>query len=181
MPVYFIQAGEGGAVKVGYSKDPQRRRCDLQTGHASRLTIRALYDGSAADEERLHYRFRHYRLDGEWFSPAVLDEAVDLPRLPDPEQPIPGRRLSREGYRRGGALNTLRASFSHIESILARAAGDGWLRPSQRRDLALRLGKIEAAYRDFPDIAERVLKESTGRNVRRALAHWHARARELAP
>ena len=69
---YFIQAGEGGLVKIGRARDVTARMRSLQTGSATRLKLlRVLY----ADHERdLHARFAPLRRHGEWFefSPAML-------------------------------------------------------------------------------------------------------------
>jgi hypothetical protein len=70
MPVYFIQAGEGGPVKIGFANNPYERVAGLQTGHPEVLRLRAIMPGSAADEAALHQRFSGTRIRGEWFEPC---------------------------------------------------------------------------------------------------------------
>lgn len=68
--VYFIQQGESGSVKIGYSKNPAQRLATLQTGHSEPLHMRAMAPGSMAQERALHDRFSHLRVSGEWFRPG---------------------------------------------------------------------------------------------------------------
>lgn len=71
--VYFISDGE--AVKIGISKNPNRRLSQLQTGHPRRLTLVATLPGGLDEEMQLHGRFRAHHLSGEWFSdcPEIRD------------------------------------------------------------------------------------------------------------
>jgi hypothetical protein len=69
--VYFVQAGEGGPIKIGWTGgDPKARMRDLQTGNPYPLSMLGHVPGSGADEAELHDRFRHLRMVGEWFKPA---------------------------------------------------------------------------------------------------------------
>lgn len=68
--VYFIQQGESGSIKIGYSKNPAQRLATLQTGHSEPLHMRAMAPGSMAQERALHDRFAHLRVSGEWFRPG---------------------------------------------------------------------------------------------------------------
>ena len=45
MPVYFIQRGDDGPVKIGVAKDVARRLTFLRTSSAENLTVRAIYAG----------------------------------------------------------------------------------------------------------------------------------------
>jgi T5orf172 domain len=70
--VYFIQAGEGWPIKIGWSRDPAERLRTLQRAHGQVLTILALLpDAKVAKERELHKQFAAYRLEGEWFQPSV--------------------------------------------------------------------------------------------------------------
>jgi integrase len=69
--VYFIRAGDSGAVKIGRSRRPLVRFADLQTSSAEPLRLVLAYRASAAEERMLHHRFRDHRISGEWFAPAV--------------------------------------------------------------------------------------------------------------
>lgn len=89
MPVYMIQAGENGPVKIGYSAEPDRRLMELQVAHWISLTLIRLLEGGEADEGVLHLRFNHLRLRGDWhsYSRELLGDVglSDIPvgRLPD--------------------------------------------------------------------------------------------------
>lgn len=85
MPVYFVQAEDGGPVKIGFSRFPENRLQELQNAHHSRLRIIGLIpDGSRADEKKLHREFESQRLRGEWFLPAgeILFVAGQYPYEP---------------------------------------------------------------------------------------------------
>lgn len=73
--IYFIQAGEDGPIKIGFSKDPDSRLRTLQTAHTAKLKMLHHQVGTKADEGRLHHRFKNIRIKGEWFeaSPSLLD------------------------------------------------------------------------------------------------------------
>lgn len=68
--VYFIQQGEMGFVKIGYSKNPAHRIMILQTAHGERLSMRACAPGGKEQERALHARFASLRVVGEWFRPG---------------------------------------------------------------------------------------------------------------
>lgn len=65
--VYFLQAGEGGPIKIGVATNPMTRARELQTGNHEQLTLLAWSPGDQANEHALHQRFAHIRLRGEWF------------------------------------------------------------------------------------------------------------------
>lgn len=68
MPVYFVQAGEGGPVKIGYANEEGviRRLYIIQSNNHVRLTLLRVLSGDA--EFAMHQRFAHLRLHGEWFT-----------------------------------------------------------------------------------------------------------------
>lgn len=68
--VYFVQQGESGPIKIGYSINPDRRIPELQTGSAWRLNLIGIHEGSQRVESGLHKRFSGYRMHGEWFMPC---------------------------------------------------------------------------------------------------------------
>jgi hypothetical protein len=70
--VYFIQAQEGGPVKIGWTYNPVRRLKDLQSASPYKLVIRKLVPGTQRLEHYLHQRYESHRLEGEWFE-AQLD------------------------------------------------------------------------------------------------------------
>ena len=51
MPVYFIQAHDGGPVKIGWAKDVDKRVAEIQSGQVkNQLTIREGIE--KADDEK---------------------------------------------------------------------------------------------------------------------------------
>ncbi len=76
---YFI-GSESGPVKIGVSKDVQRRLRALQSGHPYTLSILATVEGGYAAERRYHERFAAHRLRGEWFD-CTDDIRTEINRL----------------------------------------------------------------------------------------------------
>ena len=73
--IYFIQAGDGGPIKIGLARDAHVRAKGLQTAHYETLRIIGIVEGDFETETRLHNLFANYRLRGEWFKPCteILD------------------------------------------------------------------------------------------------------------
>lgn len=71
--IYFIQAGDGGSIKIGTCRDGtfSRRLASLQTGAPDGFEILGVMDGDADAERHLHVKFNSHRHRGEWFTPAV--------------------------------------------------------------------------------------------------------------
>jgi hypothetical protein len=70
MHLYVIRETESGRVKIGISRDPERRLRELQVGNSQKLEIlatRKAYNGFA-DETLLHKTFSADQIRGEWFS-----------------------------------------------------------------------------------------------------------------
>lgn len=64
--IYFIRSGHG-AVKIGKAVDPRARLRELQTAHPDSLTLIAAVPAHAALERAIHEKFKHLRMEGEWF------------------------------------------------------------------------------------------------------------------
>lgn len=69
---YLYFASDGEFVKIGVSNSPTTRLIDLQIGNPRRLCILATYEFQWREEaheleQYLHFRFRKFRLSGEWF------------------------------------------------------------------------------------------------------------------
>ena len=65
--LYFIQAHKTGMIKIGRSKDPNKRLKSLQTGSGDKLKLIAVFEGQGHREFELHDRLASYRKQGEWF------------------------------------------------------------------------------------------------------------------
>jgi hypothetical protein len=69
--IYFVQAVNGGLVKIGLAQDAQRRLRELQCGSPVELRLLRLEKGGKLEESELHGTFAHLRIRGEWFWPAA--------------------------------------------------------------------------------------------------------------
>jgi hypothetical protein len=84
MAVYFIQAGENGPIKIGYSEKVASRLVKMQVDNPARLAVLAVIDdGDVEVEGGFHVRFSAHALGGEWFAPAkdLLDLIETLPKF----------------------------------------------------------------------------------------------------
>ena len=91
MCIYFIQAEQGGLVKIGYSSDPVTRLYHLQLFCPVPLKILAtIKDTPQSKEGWLHYELRGSRQYGEWFKPSIevlvfiQQNAVEFEPTPTP-------------------------------------------------------------------------------------------------
>lgn len=104
MAVYFIQAGDGGPVKIGISSDPWARMRKMQSDHDKKLVLIRLFEGGLVEEGVLHHRFSEHRLGGEWFAPAKEIIAGDIGLTPLPvervRKPRQGTGWTEESYRK---------------------------------------------------------------------------------
>lgn len=82
--VYFLRAGEGGPVKIGWSKRLSSRIGEIQTGSPVRLDLIRTISCESWVELWLHDQFSDNRLVGEWF---VFDDEM-LTITPPPEKPV---------------------------------------------------------------------------------------------
>jgi hypothetical protein len=67
--IYFIQAIEGGLIKIGYAADPEQRLAALQYTCPVILRIIATMPGGSEEEGQLHVEFHRFRRHAEWFEP----------------------------------------------------------------------------------------------------------------
>lgn len=65
--VYFI-GGVDGPIKIGKAKNVKSRLAGIQTGHPYKLDVIGTMLGRVGLESAIHQRFKHIRLNGEWFS-----------------------------------------------------------------------------------------------------------------
>ena len=66
--VYFIGDMNHGPIKIGKSKDVYKRLKVLQTGNPSFLEILGTKSGYPGLESKIHDKFKHLHIRGEWFS-----------------------------------------------------------------------------------------------------------------
>lgn len=67
--VYFVQAGAGGRIKIGISRNVQNRLTKMRTDAAESLILLAVVPGDRAKEQSLHSALGAHRSNGEWFHP----------------------------------------------------------------------------------------------------------------
>ena len=65
--VYFVEMGQDGPIKIGFSKDPEGRRSKLQTGAPEKMTILCCLESDRVLETALHRQLCRYKISGEWF------------------------------------------------------------------------------------------------------------------
>jgi DNA-binding protein Fis len=68
--IYFIQSGNGGSIKIGYSNnDIEGRISALQTGTPYKLKLIGVMRGELEDEKTIHSIFSEIHIAGEWYLP----------------------------------------------------------------------------------------------------------------
>ena len=87
MAIYFIQAGDGGPIKIGFSADPEKRLVKVQSDNAAECQLLGILPGGEAEELALHAILAAARIRGEWFAatPEVLAEVPARVVAPDPD------------------------------------------------------------------------------------------------
>lgn len=68
--VYFVQSGDDGPIKIGFTRRKGLRLVALQNGSPVKLRMLCAIPGGRALERILHDRFAKHRMCGEWFSPT---------------------------------------------------------------------------------------------------------------
>jgi hypothetical protein len=92
--IYFLQAGEGGAIKIGYCRDLAARMSSIQTHCPEKLIVLGVTGGSKETETAMHDRFAEFKRRGEWFDPVpeILEFTKLLPKEL-PTEPAERRRV----------------------------------------------------------------------------------------
>lgn len=161
MPVYFIQQGDDGPVKIGFSKSPWSRLSKIKTDSHNACRIARLFDGGLADEADLHKRFAEQRLHGEWFAPAVLAAEIALPSL-SIEKPRASRPCGS-----GWSVATLAAFRAK-----RRESAQDPVVVARRRRAARRSGAMSRFTAAMNDAVQAIEVGSSSRVRRRSDADW---------
>lgn len=66
--IYFVQAGDGGPIKVGFTNNIERRFSSATTDNPADLKILGVCSGTSRYEKALHARFHAHHVRGEWFA-----------------------------------------------------------------------------------------------------------------
>ena len=77
---YFVQKGDDGLVKIGYTRNIKQRMQSLKTKHGKDCILRATRIGGRQREMAYHFQFAADCIEGEWFHPseALLAEIERL-------------------------------------------------------------------------------------------------------
>src|SRR5574341_1136092 len=142
--IYFIQQGEFGPIKIGYSADPVGRLRNLATSTHVELRMLATVDGDADDERALHEKFAHHRIRREWFKPAA--EILAYIGL---TESIPGK-IHRE------PIDTARptASLGDLEILPPGPDRPTWIVRSKSANLSCQSATLKDAFMDFINYAD---------------------------
>jgi hypothetical protein len=84
--VYFIQHGEDGPIKIGFTANFSIRFASIRSVNIFARVL-GIMPGGRKEEQKIHERFQAHRIEGEWFRPA--DEIVQLARSLPKEPPQP--------------------------------------------------------------------------------------------
>jgi hypothetical protein len=76
--IYFTQDKQTKAIKIGYSKNPIKRRASLQSSTPGELVLLGTIHGGLEHERGLHDDFAEYRVHGEWFKGEILPEVMEI-------------------------------------------------------------------------------------------------------
>jgi DNA-binding XRE family transcriptional regulator len=101
--IYFLQAGKGGPVKIGFTEKKLRERIsDIQIGCSEELILLGVVQGDQTQEKHIHQEFAEYALRGEWFSPheKMLETIVRIASIPEPTIKSNGINMNSSRLRR---------------------------------------------------------------------------------
>ena len=65
--IYFMQSGDKGSIKIGYTEDLDKRLSQLRSMSPTPLYLLGAIEGSRQAEEGLHAQFSHLRDHHEWY------------------------------------------------------------------------------------------------------------------
>jgi DNA-binding transcriptional regulator YiaG len=79
VPVYFVQSGSDGPIKIGFTVNIANRLYKMKTDCPD-LRLIAMAHGTMKTEKALHKKFAAHRISGEWFSPdnILITEIAEL-------------------------------------------------------------------------------------------------------
>src|SRR5262245_34291022 len=91
--IYFTQDTQTKAIKIGYSKNPKKRRSGLQTATPGELILLGAIHGGLEHERGYHDKFSQYRLHGEWFRGDILPAVLEIIAKNPIDRPPPSNVL----------------------------------------------------------------------------------------
>jgi len=79
--VYFITTSAHKAIKIGFSKNVERRMKQLQTSSSEELEILYVVEGNMDLEHNYHYYFKDYNIKNEWFQYSFVMSFIKHDKL----------------------------------------------------------------------------------------------------
>lgn len=139
--IYFIQAEDGGPIKIGTTARLTVRLNELCKEVGDDLRVLAVIDGSYQEENKLHRRFVHLRRVGEWFEPGddLLGFIVTNGREWDGSDDDPVAQVKVDAE----VVRVARIVASYREATLAEYLSE-LIRPLVARDLEQEQAKEQA-------------------------------------
>jgi hypothetical protein len=87
--IYFTQDSQTKAIKIGYSKNPKKRRAGLQSATPGQLVLLGAIHGGLEHERAYHEKFAQHRLHGEWFKGDILSAVLEIIAKNPTDRPPP--------------------------------------------------------------------------------------------
>jgi len=164
MPVYLMQIGEDGPMKVGHAYKPHARLNSVQAHCPWTVRLVGLLDGDYVTERALHAKYEAQWIRGEWFKPS--------PELLAEFSPVPAPQVSARRKPKWNYADVHPSAYAEVERRVA-ALGLSFL-------AFLSLVPIsEATWRDWRSGKRRPMP-ARWKGVTRALEKVCARAAEAA-
>jgi hypothetical protein len=111
--IYFTQDTLTKAIKIGYSKNPEKRLNGLQSASPSPLLLLGKIHGGLEHESAFHEKFEQFRLHGEWFSGDILATVMEIIARNTTDRPPPSNVIviGDNDFREQGLVNQ---ALSHL-------------------------------------------------------------------
>lgn len=143
--IYFVQAVNGGAIKIGYSANVLDRLKSLQCASPLKLQIIGLMKGSPLEERTLHNKFVEARLHGEWFDNSnelegfisklpkfdISSDYITDEQFPKADEDV-CLYLYKAGYNLGGIGSLFGISRQRVHQILNNCEEYKNIKPKER-------------------------------------------------
>lgn len=84
--IYFAEAKDLNLIKIGYSKDPEKRLILLNSNSPVKIKLLKSVKGEKIYEWKIHQKFNNLRVKGEWFKNCkeltdFINKICDFPLL----------------------------------------------------------------------------------------------------
>jgi hypothetical protein len=77
--IYFITTAEyDGPIKIGIAINSDKRFKTMQASSPVKLKMLGFVSGDSMRELLFHYKFKNYRLHGEWFSFDIMPHVLEI-------------------------------------------------------------------------------------------------------